>query len=108
MKINYQIMSEKVKTNDGWCGQEKEAYKPNYDELIKNATCEEEAEYIRKVKERNSTFAFNMVYITKQKCGHYEIFQIPCNEYYTVERNLKFAEEHAVTSKCTRCVCNWG
>jgi hypothetical protein len=97
--MNYQIMTEEQKQGD--------KYFPNYDELIKNATCEEEKQYLNEVSKSNIPFAFNMVYVTKQACGHFEIFQTPQNEYYTLEEVTKRAEETAKTRKCTRCICNW-
>ena len=97
--MTYQIMTEKQKQNG--------RYTPDYDTLIKNATSEEEKHYIKAVKKAGVTFAYNMVYITKQACGHYEIFQTPQNEYYSLEANLKRAEEHAARRKCTRCICKW-
>ena len=104
-KINYQIMTNKQGEN----------YIPDYDALIANATCEEEAEYIRSVKEREEQmaakglrtgFAWNMVYVNRQSCGHFEIFQTPFNEYHTLERNMQIAEEHS-KERCTRCICGW-
>jgi hypothetical protein len=70
-------------------------YYPEYDRLIAGATCEEEAEYLRKVKERNFPFAFNMVYVMRMACGHFEIFQSPQNEHYSLEYVLKCAAENA-------------
>lgn len=109
MKINYQIMMEDQKNEHG-------KYIPNYEELVARASCEEEAEYIKKVQtqskkwagikgcEKFAGFAFNMVYVTKQSCGHFEIFQTPQNEHYTLESVLAEAEMHA-KMKCSRCVC---
>lgn len=74
MKINYQIMSESQKNRHG-------KYIPDFEKLIAGATCEDEISYIRKVQERSEKwldkpgcesyagFAFNMVYVTRQKCG---------------------------------------
>lgn len=91
-------------------------YIPDFETLISKATCEEEVSYIRSVQEtferykkmgyeKSSGFSFNMVYITRQKCGHFEMFQTPHNEYYTLENNLKQAEKHAIEYKCTKCIC---
>lgn len=99
MNFNYQIMSENQK-KDG-------KYYPDYDKLIANANCEEEKGYIEQVKKRNFPFAFNMVYITKQKCGHFEIYQTPQNEHYSIEENLSHAKEHAEKSSCSHCICNF-
>lgn len=112
-KINYQIMAESQKNVHG-------KYIPDYEKLIEGATCEDEVSYIRKVQEqskkwlerpgyeRYAGFAYNMVYITRQKCGHFEIFQTPCNEYHNLEENLHQAEEHARKMKCTRCISGIG
>ena len=112
MKINYQIMEEYQKNGDG-------KYIPDFDQLIADATCEEEAAYIRDVKERTERylstpgyesmagFAFNMVYVTRQRCGHFEMFQSPMNEHHPLEEVLEQAEEHTKMD-CTRCICNWG
>jgi len=109
MKINYQIMSDNQKNENG-------KYVPDIDKLIQTATCAEELEYIMKIvqryDERKETgftleFAYNMIYITRLTCGHFEIFQTPCNEHYSLHENLKNAKTHAETSKCTKCICNW-
>lgn len=107
-RINYQIMNESQKNRFG-------RYMPDFEKLIAGATCEEEAEYLKEVQERFDKwlskpggefagFAFNMVYVTKQTCGHFEIFQAPCNEYYSLEENLNQAEEHAGEMKCSQCI----
>lgn len=113
MKINYQIMDESQKNEYG-------QYIPDFEILIEGATCEEEISYIRMVRERVTQrllkpgyehwagFAYNMVYITRQKCGHFEIFQTPCDERYSLEENLHQAEEHAKEMKCTRCISGIG
>ena len=101
VKINYQIASGQflIESNNPEF--------PDYENLIRNASCDEEVDYIRTVQKANIKFAFNMVYITRQACGHFEIFQTPQNDYYTLETILKTAEETAKTRKCTRCICNW-
>lgn len=97
--MNYQIMTESQKQNG--------RYIPDYEVLINNATSEEEKQYIETIRKAGIAFAYNMVYVTKQTCGHYEIFQTPQNEYYTLEDKLKQAEEHAKSRKCTRCICKF-
>lgn len=109
MCINYQIMTEEQKNEHG-------KYIPNWEALIAGATSEEEAEYIKSVQsqneklvrikrwEKSAGFAFNMVYVTKQSCGHYEIFQTPQNEHYTLENVLTEAEKY-MKMKCSRCIC---
>ena len=110
LKINYQVMNKSQKNSY-------EKYIPDFEKLIAGATCEEEVAYIRKIQDRFNMylsktgcekmagFAFNMVYITRQTCGHFEIFQTPQNDYYSLEENLKQAEEHANNSKCSHCIC---
>lgn len=98
--INYQVMS--VKNDKG-------EYMPDFDELKANAENAEELKYIEKAekncKEWAGGFAYNAVFIVQYKCGHYEILQSPVNEHYPLERVLKTEKEHAMTSKCTRCIC---
>lgn len=97
-KINYQVMAGPAA--DG-------KYYPDYETLIAGATCEEEAEYLNEVRKRSFGFAYNMVYVTRQACGHFEIFQTPQNEHYPLETVLAVAIAHATERKCTRCTCNW-
>lgn len=98
MAINYQVMAEDQKRNG--------KYIPDYEALLRNATEEGEAAYIREVQAMGFGFAYNMVYVTKQACGHYEIFQTPQNDHYPLKENLAQAEEHAKGRKCTRCICS--
>lgn len=97
--MNYQIMGKDHKGKDG-------RYYPNYEELIKNAESAEEINYIKKVKELGVGFIFNMVYITRQQCGHYEIFQIPVNDY-TLAGRIEDGKAWAAKRNCTACICNW-
>lgn len=96
-RINYQIMPHK---SDG-------AYLPDYDELIQNSTCQSEADKWRELKAKNLTFAWNMVYCTQMRCGHFEVFQSPQNEHYPLENVLQQAREYASRSKCTSCIINF-
>ncbi len=79
MAINFQVMTENQKNEYG-------KYVPDWEALKAGASCEEEKEYIEKIIAQDERwkskgrgefvgFAFNMVYITKQSCGHFEIFQ---------------------------------
>lgn len=109
MKINYQIMTEEQRNKHGM-------YIPNWEALIAGATCEKEVEYIRSVQIQNEKlagirrwnesagFVFNMVYVTKQSCGHFEIFQTQQNEHYTLESILDEAEKYT-KMKCSKCIC---
>ena len=96
--LNYQIM---VNTDNNG------KYLPDYDELIKNASCIEEAEKWQEAKSRGTSFAFNMVVCLKQTCGHWEIFQSPVNEYHRLTDELQMLVDHSRESKCTRCICGW-
>lgn len=95
-------------------------YRPNYTELIRNATDEDEREYLRKVREhQNDGFAFGIIYTAKQACGHYEIFQHPIYHEHGKEptesdilNSLKdvidsIEEQKSRGRKCTRCICGW-
>ena len=108
MAINFQVMTENQKNEYG-------RYVPDWEALKAGASCEEEKEYIDRIIAQDERwiskgrgefvgFAFNMVYITKQSCGHFEIFQSPHNEYHTLEKVLGEAQEHT-KSKCSRCIC---
>lgn len=102
---NYQVMDESRKNGSG-------EYIPDFNALRATASCDEERAYIDSVEKRIidgkfSGFHWNMVYITKMACGHYEIFQAPANERYPLNEILKSAQDHAATSKCTHCICNW-
>lgn len=101
-RINYQLIPS---TRVDKVGQ----HIPDWDALIANATCEEEAEYLKGLQEKmhGLGFAYNMIYVTRQKCGHFEIFQTPCNVHYPLDENLKQAREHAETHACTACTCGW-
>lgn len=97
MKINYQVMTESQMIEG--------KYIPVWEVLIANANSEEEKAYLQEVQKSGIRFAYNMVYVTKQTCGHYEIFQTPQNQYYSLESNLALAVETAKDRKCTRCIC---
>lgn len=94
--MNFQIINNS-NINDG-------KYYPNYDSLLLNAEDTEQKEYIQWCKENNLSFVYNMVYITRQNCGHYEIFQCPQNEYYPLAEVLKRIETEEIRRKCTSCI----
>ena len=96
-KINYQVMPKKA---DG-------TYLPDYDTLIQNSTCQAEADKWRELKAQNYSFAWNMVYCTQMKCGHFEVFQSPQNEHYPLDKVLQQAREYASHNKCTGCIVNY-
>lgn len=74
--MNIQFMKEEnaVKVKDSWSGKDTLAYVPDFDELVKNASCEEEIAAIRDVEERMKSrkslfkgFAFQIVYMSYEE-----------------------------------------
>ena len=97
---------------------------PNWDELIRNASDEDEKEYLRHskaVRERmgDDGFAFGLLITARQECGHYELFQHPVYRKYNAdptENDIMQSVEDAIHiirlqkaehRKCTRCICGW-
>lgn len=103
MKVNYQIMNEVNKNSIG-------RYVPNYVGLIQNASCDEEVEYIKEIEKRVDyrgnpvDFAFRMVYIVKNSCGHFEMFQTSEIEYSDLQNILAEIEKEADERKCSSCI----
>lgn len=101
--INYQILEKKNLAGN---------YVPDYEAFIRDASCPEEEEYIRSVQRQNeeyerkgypdfSGFAFRFVFVVKNVCGHFEMYQDPY-----VNGDLARCLETAKTvagQKCTRC-----
>lgn len=112
MKINYQIMDESQKNAGG-------RYIPDFEKLIEGASCKDEVSYINEVKERiqkymsdpelaeYAGFSYEMVYVVRQKCGHFEMFQTSCKSH-SVDDILKLAEQTAIKMECTRCISGIG
>jgi len=98
-KINYQVMNDEQMV-DG-------KYFPDYERLMQNATDVEEVSYIREIEKGNFGFSYNLVYVTKQTCGHYEIFQTPLNNHYPLSDSLRLAKERSESSQCTACICSF-
>ncbi len=82
-----QIMSEQNRDKEG-------KYFPNY-KLLKGID-EESQKYIDGMKKSNIGFAWKYICIKKMKCGHYEVFQSPYDEFHFES-----------SQKCTRCICGW-
>lgn len=95
--VNYQIMDKDQKVHG--------SYHPNYQMLIDNAKSEGERKYIEAIQKRDIIFAFNMVYVTQQKCGHYEVFQTPMNEHFELDKKLRYIEDEVKVRNCTNCIC---
>ena len=104
MRINYQLMTEANKNSRG-------RYVPDYDTLIKNATCEDERnawqEAQKFTEELGLDFTFELVTCMKQACGHWEVFQHPIGTAYTVKQALSSLESESKNRRCTRCICHW-
>lgn len=105
MKYNYQIMNESNMKNN--------KYFPDWDILRSQATDEAEVEKINEAEDffkeapEFAGFAYNMVYIMKQACGHYEIFQTHVHSLKDAKEWLDMMAKESTTRKCTRCICNW-
>lgn len=78
--LNIQFMTEEnaITVKDNWTGKDTFAYVPNFDELVKNASCEEEIKAIREIEERMKSgksilkgFAFEIVYMAYEKAFVY-------------------------------------
>lgn len=102
--IQYQIMTDENKNAEG-------KYVPSFDKLFREAetgaTKMKWIECQRRMARRPfkfQGFAFNLVVMVKQNCGHYEILQHPYHpEYDDLHEILTdFANKNR---KCTRCIC---
>lgn len=67
-------------------GNEREAFVPNYDELIKNASCEEEVEMLENAKKRNEAFAYEIVHTIYTRVLKYDFNT--GKQYFTKEWTL--------------------
>ena len=78
--------------------------------ILKERTYNEaERAFIEKQADRLETFgwAYNMVYLMKQACGHYELFQTHVNSEKEAMEWLDLMTKEAEARKCTRCICGW-
>ena len=105
-KYNYQFMQR----------DESGKYMPDMAKLKANASCKEEVDYLTEVENRWEEyrkkgyesligFHYNMCYVMRQACGHFEIFQTPADNDAEAIKWLKLMEEEAKKRKCTQCVC---
>lgn len=74
MNIQFMGQENAVAVKDSWSGEDKFVYVPDFDELVKNASCEEEIAAIREVEERIKSgrscfkgFTFRIVYMSYEK-----------------------------------------
>ena len=78
--------------------------------LLKERTCSEaERAYIEQNADRlaKTEWAYNMIYLMKQACGHYEIYQTHVSNEKEALDWLDLMAEEAKHRKCTRCTCGW-
>lgn len=73
---NIQFMTKEnaITVKDNWTGEYTVVYKPNFAELIANASCEEEVEMLKEAEERYNSgnslfkgFAFEIVYTSYER-----------------------------------------
>ena len=79
-------------------------------DILKERTCSEaERAYIEQNADRLEKFewAYNMVYLMKQACGHYELFQTHVNSEKEALEWLELMAKEAENRKCTKCICGW-
>lgn len=69
MNIQFMTKENAITVKDDWTGQETIVYVPNFEDLIANASCEEEIEAIKETEKRMKSgkgffrgFAFEIVY----------------------------------------------
>lgn len=74
MNIQFMTKENAITVKDNWTGKDTLVYVPNFDELVKNASCEEEIAAIREIEERTKSgksifkgFAFEIVYMVYAK-----------------------------------------
>ena len=78
MNIQFMTKENAVTVKDGWTGKDTFVYVPNFDELVKNASCEEEIKAIRETEARVNSgksifkgFTFQIVYMAYAKTLEY-------------------------------------
>lgn len=74
MNIQFMTKENAITVKDNWTGKDTLVYLPNFDELVKNASCEDEVKAIREIEERYTSrnsifkgFAFEIVYMSYEK-----------------------------------------
>ena len=104
MNYIYCILNDQDKTPDGKYTLSNEAF----DILIKKADTQEAKDYLYLNRERllKRGWAFNMIYLMRQACGHYEIFQSFVRSEHEALKWLERMSLEAQTRKCTFCICS--
>ena len=73
MNIQFMTKENAITAKDNWTGEDILRYVPNFDKLVKNASCEEEVKAIREIEERFNSksaphgFTFEIVYMVYEK-----------------------------------------
>lgn len=74
MNIQFMTKENAVTVKDSWTGEETFVYVPNFDELVKNASCEDEIKAIREIEARMKSgksihkgFTFQIVFMCYAK-----------------------------------------
>lgn len=74
MNIQFMTKENAITVKNNWTGKDELVYIPNFDELVKNASCEEEIKEIRETEERMKSgksifkgFTFEIVYMVYEK-----------------------------------------
>lgn len=120
--MNIQFMSKEnaVTVKNGWSGEDELVYIPNFDELVENASCEEEVKAIREIEERMKSrkaifkgFAFPIVYMRYEKaldynketkkqewCMKWQMMQHP---WYETVYGVKDTKEQMIKKIEARC-----
>ena len=77
--------------------------------LMEHAHSEAERAFLEKQTDGLETFewTYNMVYLMKQACGHYELFQTHVSGEKEALAWLELMQNEAKQRKCTRCSCGW-
>ena len=103
--MNYQIMTNTVEMRHG------RGYVPDWQVLLDGTESKGERKMLyakmKNYKDRPIAFSFKLIYVSRMRCGHYEIFQSPLPETQLMNRILQIAKAYAYDHKCTRCACKW-
>lgn len=104
MNYIYCILSAEHKSEDGKYPFSDE----DFDTLFQAADSKEAKEYLISNKQRllNRKWAYNLIYLMKQACGHYEVFQSFVRNEHDALLWLERMSFEAQTRKCTSCICN--
>lgn len=57
----------------------------------------------KSIRFKSQVTAFPFVYIMKQKCGHYEVFEAPYKDKKWMKELIRQAKRHSETHICAHC-----